>query len=298
MQSALNHLETHRDDFLEALFEFLRIPSVSAQTEHTEDARRAAEYVRARLDALGFETGLFSGDGLPTVFATRIEDPAKPTLLVYGHYDVQPPEPLDLWESPPFEPTLVNGEIRARGCADDKGPTLALLLAAECWIRSTGALPVNLKVVIEGEEESGGKVVEQFLRAHKSDLAAGALVIADLPAVSADTPSLCYGLRGLAAAEVIVHGPSRDLHSGLYGGTVANPASALARLIASLHDDTGRVAIEGFYEGVLEVDEAERERLAKRPFSEAEHLAETGSPALFGEPGFSTLERMGARPTC
>jgi acetylornithine deacetylase/succinyl-diaminopimelate desuccinylase-like protein len=257
-------------------------------------------FVRARLAAAGFTAALFEGPdgGLPTVHAQRIDDPARPTLLLYGHYDVQPPDPLDQWESPPFEPTMIGGEIRARGCADDKGPSLAMILAAECWAKVHGSIPVNLKVVMEGEEESGGKVVGQFVRAHGKELAADALVICDSPGATADIPSLCYGLRGLIAAEVKVKGPSRDLHSGFYGGAVANPATALARLIATLHESDGSVAVRGFYEGVKRIDAAERKRLASAPFDEKEFLAGAGSPAFFGEAGYSVPERLGARPTC
>jgi acetylornithine deacetylase/succinyl-diaminopimelate desuccinylase-like protein len=298
IDQALQHLETHKDEYLAELFEYLKIPSVSAQRAHDPDSRFAADFVRNRLEQAGFKAGLFEGDGLPTVHASRIEGDGRPTLLLYGHYDVQPPDPLDEWQSPPFEPTVIDGEIRARGCADDKGPSLAMILAAECWILATGSLPVNLKVVIEGEEESGGHIVNDYLHAHRADLAADALVIADSPGATADVPSLCYGLRGLVAAEVTVRGPARDLHSGFYGGAVANPATALARLVASLHDEHGHVAVPGFYEGVLDVDEVEHARMTSRPFDENEFLAESGAPSLFGEKGFTTLERIGARPTC
>jgi len=298
MQAALDWLEAHRDAYLELLLSYLAIPSVSAQRAYDDDTRRAAEFVRQRLTDIGFEAGLFEGGGLPTVHGAHLKAPGRPTLLVYGHYDVQPPEPLDLWEPPPFEPAIRDGEIRARGCADDKGPSLALLLAAECWIRATGALPLNLKVVVEGEEESGGRVVEQYVREHAADLQADALIVADAPGVARGVPALCYGLRGLTALEITVSGPGRDLHSGTYGGAVANPATALARILATLHDAHGRVAVEGFYEGVGEPDGAERARLAKRPFEEHAFLEETGSPALFGEQGYTTWERRAARPTC
>ena len=297
MQGALDHLEENRQVFLDLLFDFLRIPSISAQSEYHEHAATAAEFVRARLQAAGYDAELYEGSGLPTVHAKRIEDPDAPTLIVYGHYDVQPPEPLELWETPPFEPTIVDGEIRARGCADDKGPTLGLILAAECLRAANGSLPVNLIWVIEGEEECGGPVVGEFLKEHAADLKADALAIADVGGLDAETPALCYGLRGLTALEFTVRGPARDLHSGSYGGTVANPATAMARLVATLHDDDGRVAVEGFYDGVDEPDEAERARVAAVPFDEAGYLAETGSPTPFGEKGFSTLERKGSRPT-
>ncbi len=298
MDAALAHLEANRDRYLNELFDFLRIRSVSAQREHEEDVRAGAEWVRARLEAAGIDAAIYEdGSGLPTVYGRRIQNLDQPTLLLYGHYDVQPPEPLDLWETPPFEPTVRDGVIYARGCADDKGPTLAMIQAAECWIAATDSLPVNLKVVIEGEEEVGGRVIERYLEKHAADLAADAVVIADVSGAAAGVPSLCYGLRGLVVVDINITGPARDLHSGTYGGTVANPATALARLVATLHDDEGRVAVEGFYDGVQPVDDTERARIAEVPFDEQAHLAETGAPALFGEAGFTTLERKTARPT-
>ena len=191
MQRALDYLEANKDRFLEQLFEFLRIPSISAQTDCHPEARRAGEFIAQRLADSGFETGLFEGNGLPTVFSSRFEDgDDRETLLLYGHYDVQPPEPLELWETPPFEPTIVDGEVRARGCADDKGPTLAMALAAECWVKGAGSLPVNLRAVIEGEEECGGTVINEYLEANQNDLSASALIIADVSGVSRGVPAL------------------------------------------------------------------------------------------------------------
>jgi len=299
MDAPLAHLEQQRDRYLDELFELLRIPSVSAQGKHADDVRAGAEWVRARLEAAGLEAGIHEDDaGLPLVYGRYGDDPARKTVLLYGHYDVQPPEPLELWDSPPFEPTVRDGVVYARGCADDKGPTLAMIQAAECWIAATGELPVNLRVVIEGEEEVGGSVIGRYLERHKDAVAADAIVIADVPGAAPGVPAFCYGLRGFTVLEFKVTGPSRDLHSGTYGGTVANPLAAAARLVASLHDAEGRVAVDGFYDGVQAVDDAERARVAEVPFDEDAHLEETGSPALFGEPGFSTLERKGARPTC
>ncbi len=295
MDAALKHLERNHDRFLNLLLDYLKIPSISAQRKHDADSRRAAEFIRARLDEAGFETGFFEGKGLPTVHGARLVDTKKPTLVVYGHYDVQPPDPLDLWESPPFEPVIEDGEIRARGCADDKGPSLALVLAAACWGKD---LPMNLRFVIEGEEESGGTVVYDYLKVHRRDLAdAKAVAIADAPGIARGVPALCYGLRGIAAVEVTVKGPARDLHSGTYGGSVANPATALARLLATLHDAKGCVAVQGFHEGARPIDDVERKRLSKLPFDERAFLADTGSPALVGEEGFTTWERRTARPT-
>jgi acetylornithine deacetylase/succinyl-diaminopimelate desuccinylase-like protein len=298
MDTALRHLEQNRDRFLGLLLEYLRIPSVSAQRAHDADSRRAAEFIRTALAEAGFETGFFEGKGLPTVHGARLADPKKPALVVYGHYDVQPPDPLDLWETPPFEPALRDGEIRARGCADDKGPSLALVLAAASWLKGAGDLPLNLRFVIEGEEESGGTVVYDYVKAKRAELAeARAVAIADAPGLARGVPALCYGLRGIAALDVHLEGPGRDLHSGTYGGAVANPATALARLLATLHDARGRVAIAGFYDGAAPPDAAERARLAKLPFDERAFLSETGSPALAGEEGFTTWERRTARPT-
>ncbi len=285
MDRALEYLEQNRQRFLDLLLDYLRIPSVSAQEKQHADARRAAEFIRSYAAEIGFETRLFEGDGLPTVHAWHTKNADAPTVLVYGHYDVQPPEPLELWESPPFEPAIRDGVIYARGCADDKGPSLAMVLAAECLLKGEDALPLNLHFILEGEEECGGDVVHEFLKAHRDDLKADALVVSDSSAVAPGRPALCYGLRGLAAVEVRVHGPARDLHSGFYGGAVQNPATALARLVATLHEPGGRVAIDGFYDGVRELDDAERARINLRPYDEAEFLRETGSPSTFGEEG-------------
>jgi acetylornithine deacetylase/succinyl-diaminopimelate desuccinylase-like protein len=298
MDAAFRHLEENRDRYLDLLFDYLRIPSVSAQSEYKDDVRKAGEFIRQRLEDAGCAAGVHEGSGHPTVHASCGNDPKKPTLVVYGHYDVQPPEPLELWETPPFEPTLKDGEIRARGAADDKGPSLALVLATECLVRGAGVLPTNLRFVIEGEEEVGGKDIDDYLKKHKDELKGDALVVADTSGLARGVPALCYGLRGLVAAEVTLTGPGRDLHSGSYGGTVANPATALARLIATLHDENGRVAVDGFYDGVAELDETERARMAALPHSDEEWLEETGSPALYGEEGYTTLERETARPTC
>jgi len=300
MDAALAHLEGNRDRFLQLLLDYLRLPSISAQRKHDPDSRRAAEFIRKRLAEAGFETGLFKGKGkgLPTVWAARVEDPAKPTLVVYGHYDVQPPDPLELWETPPFSPTVRDGEVRARGCADDKGPSLALVLAAECWVKGAGALPYNLRFVIEGEEESGGTVVQEYLDAHAKDLAAAkAVAIADAPGIGKGTPAFCYGLRGLIGVEVFVHGPTRDLHSGTYGGAVMNPVIALARILATLHDDNGKIVVPGFHGGAMPIDDREHERLARLPFDERSFLIDTGAPMVFGEEGYTTWERRTARPT-
>jgi acetylornithine deacetylase/succinyl-diaminopimelate desuccinylase-like protein len=298
MEEALRHLEAHREAYLDQLFAYLRIPSVSAQSDHSRDTRRAAAFLRDRLRGIGLEADLFEGEGLPTVHGRYAAGDDRPTLLVYGHYDVQPPEPLELWETPPFEPTLVDDEIRARGCADDKGPSLAMLFAADCWLKATGALPVNLKFAFEGEEESGGTVIERYLEEHREALSADALIVADTPGLAPGTPALCYALRGLVALEATVEGPSRDLHSGSYGGAVANPAAALARMITSLHTSDGRVAVDGFYEGIPPLDAAERARLARLPFDEAALLRDTGARDLRGEEGYTTWERRTARPTC
>ena len=298
MKDALAHLEANREAYLGLLLDYLKIPSISAQRGHDAETRRAADFVSARLAEMGFSVGLFEGDGLPTVHAKHIEGDDRPTLLLYGHYDVQPADPLELWETPPFTPTIIDGEIRARGCADDKGPSLALLLAAECWLKAHGSLPVNLKIILEGEEESGGVVVEQYVKAHAADLDADVLIVADAPGSAKGTPALCYALRGLVAVEVKMTGPSRDLHSGSYGGAVGNPATALARLVSTLHDDRGAVAVDGFYLGIPPLDDAERERIARVPFDEAAFLAEIGSPEAFGEAGYTTMERRSARPTC
>jgi acetylornithine deacetylase/succinyl-diaminopimelate desuccinylase-like protein len=285
--------------FRAELFEFLRIPSVSADSTRNVDTRRACEWVVDRLASAGLEAELLETAGHPVALGSwRGAGPSAPTLLVYGHYDVQPAEPLDLWTTPPFEPTIRDGKIFARGAADDKGQLYLHLAALDLLLRDGGTLPVNVLVLAEGEEEIGSPNLLPFLEQWKDRLNADAVVISDSAMFAEGLPSLLYSLRGLAYTELRVRGARSDLHSGAYGGAVPNPAMALARILASLHDPKGRVAIEGFYDDVALWDEETRNAIRALPFDEESFRSGTGAPGLAGEEGFSTLERLWTRPTC
>jgi acetylornithine deacetylase/succinyl-diaminopimelate desuccinylase-like protein len=294
-----DYLERNRSRFEEQLKALVRIPSVSAQPDHAADTRRAAEFVRDDLRASGIPAELieFSG-GHPVVYGERNDAPGKPTLLVYGHYDVQPPEPLEPWNSPPFEPTVRNGNLYARGATDDKGQMFTHLKAIEAWLKTAGALPVNVKVLIEGEEEVGGANLEGYVAENHEKLACDYAVISDTSQFAPGMPAITYGLKGLAYFELRVQGANRDLHSGTYGGAVQNPINALCAMLASLKDERGRIRIEAFYDDVVPLAEWERAEFARLPFSEAEFAADLGVGQLFGEEGYTTLERKWARPTC
>jgi acetylornithine deacetylase/succinyl-diaminopimelate desuccinylase-like protein len=293
------YIDAHRDAFVSQLKELLRIPSVSAQPAHDADTRRAAAFVRDDLRAMGVPAELVEfPKGHPIVYGERLDAPGKPTLLIYGHYDVQPPEPLDPWDSPPFEPTERGGNLYARGATDDKGQFFTHLKAAQAWLSATGRLPVNVKFLIEGEEEVGGGNLARFLAEQPGKLACDYAVISDTGQFAPGMPAICYGLKGLAYFELRVQGANRDLHSGTYGGAVQNPLNALCAIIASLKGPDGRVAIAGFYDEVTPLADWERAEFAKLPFSEAEFAADLGVTELFGEAGYTTLERKWARPTC
>ncbi|MGN7723803.1 dipeptidase [Chitinophaga sp. 22620] len=297
MQVWKDYQAQHKDRFLNELLELLRIPSVSADSRHNEDTKRCAEAVKQRLTEAGAEkVEVCPTAGHPIVYGEKIIDPSLPTVLVYGHYDVQPPDPLDLWTSPPFEPVIKDGKIFARGACDDKGQFFMHVKAFETMIK-TNTLPCNIKFMIEGEEEVGSNNLGIFLDENKDRLKADVVLISDTSMISLDTPSIDTGLRGLAYMEVEVTGPNRDLHSGVYGGAVANPATILAKMIASLHDENNHVTIPGFYDGVLELSPAERENLNKAPFDEAEYKKDLGVDELWGEKGYTTIERTGIRPT-
>lgn len=297
MQVWKDYQDQHKDRFLNELLELLRIPSVSADSRHNEDTKRCAEAVKQRLADAGAEkVEVCPTAGHPIVYGEKIIDPSLPTVLVYGHYDVQPPDPLDLWTSPPFEPVIKDGKIFARGSADDKGQFYMHVKALEIMIK-TNTLPCNIKFMIEGEEEVGSNNLGVFLKDNKDRLKADVVLISDTSMISMENPSLDTGLRGLAYMEVEVTGPNRDLHSGVYGGAVANPATILAKMIASLHDDNNHITIPGFYDGVLELSDAERKELNKAPFDEAEYKKDLGVDELWGEKGYSTIERTGIRPT-
>ncbi|MGK7370270.1 MAG: dipeptidase [Candidatus Halalkalibacterium sp. M3_1C_030] len=298
MSKVKDYIDSHKDDFKDELFELLRIPSISTNSEHKEDVLDAARYLVDRLNALDLDrVELFETDGNPIVFAELISDESKPTVLVYGHYDVQPPEPVGKWESPPFEPTVRNGNIYARGASDDKGQSFTHVKALEAYRKTDTDFPVNIKFIFEGEEEIGSPHLVPFINEHKDMLECDMVLISDTAMFAEDTPSLTYGLRGLAYMEVHVAGPNRDLHSGVYGGAVENPANVLANIIAKLKNDEGVIQIPGFYDDVIELDEEEREAYEKLPFDEESFKKDLGLDALHGESGYSTLERTSARPS-
>lgn len=281
------------------LFEFLRIPSVSARSEHNADTARAAEWLATAMRTAGLEAKVHPTKGHPVVVGEWRGAPAgAPTVLVYGHYDVQPAEPLELWDSPPFEPAIRDGRIYARGSVDDKGQLYLHVKALQAHLATTGTLPCNVVVVAEGEEEVGSEHLAPFVEEHKAHLAADCVLISDSAMFAPGMPSILSSLRGLAYFEINVMGPSSDLHSGSYGGAVVNPAMALARILATMHDADGRVAIPGFYDAVREWTPAEREAVKRLPFDEEHFRQETGAPSLGGEKGYAVLERLWARPTC
>jgi acetylornithine deacetylase/succinyl-diaminopimelate desuccinylase-like protein len=293
------YLDARRADFEDQLKALIRIPSVSAQPDHNTDTRRAAEFVRDDLRRIGVPADLVEFPrGHPIVYGERRDNPDGPTLLVYGHYDVQPAEPLEPWLSPPFEPTVRDGNLYARGATDDKGQMFTHLKAAEAWLQTTGKLPINVKFLIEGEEEVGGKNLEAYVAANRAKLACDHAVISDTSQFAPGLPAITYGLKGLAYFELLVQGANRDLHSGTYGGAVQNPLNALAQILASFKDADGWIAIEGFYDDVKPLEDWERQEFAKLPFSEAEFQADLEVKELFGEAGYTTLERKWARPTC
>ncbi len=281
------------------LFDFLRIPSVSAKSEHNADTARAARWLATSMTAAGLTTEVMETPGHPVVLGEwRGAGPSRPTILVYGHYDVQPPEPLDLWTSPPFEPTVRDGKLFARGSVDDKGQLFLHVKAIEAHLFVRNRLPVNLIVLAEGEEEVGSDHLAAFVEEHAARLRCDAVVISDSSMFAPGQPSIVSSLRGLAYFEINVSGPAQDLHSGMYGGAVINPATALARIIASFHDANGHVAIPGFYDAVRDWDPAAREAIRRLPFDESAFGREVGAPALGGEAGYTTLERLWTRPTC
>lgn len=291
------YIEQHKQRFLEELFELLRLPSVSADSRHKGDVRKTAELVRHRLKEAGADVAeLIETKGHPIVFGQKMVDASKPTVLVYGHYDVQPPDPLDLWKSPPFEPTVRDGKIYARGSCDDKGQFYMHIKAFEILMKHN-LLTCNVKFMIEGEEEVGSDNLPHFVKQYRDRLQADAILISDTALISLDQPSITVGLRGLSYLEVEVVSANRDLHSGVYGGAVANPINVLAKMIATLHDENGRITIPGFYDKVAELTSAEREALNKAPFDLEQYKKELGIAEVTGEKGYTTLERTGIRPT-
>jgi len=293
------YLDDNDRRFHDELFELLRIPSVSARSEYDADMQRAARWVSDNLRTAGLDTEIMATPGHPVVLGEwRKAPPGAPTVLVYGHYDVQPAEPLELWTSPPFEPTMRDGRIYARGSVDDKGQLFAHMKALEAHLRTRGKLPVNIIVLAEGEEEVGSDNLEAFVTKHAKRLACDYIVISDSSMFAPGLPSILSSLRGLAYFQIDLEGPTSDLHSGSYGGAVVNPAMALARILATFFDDNGHIAVPGFYDKVREWDPKVRAQVKALPFDEANFKKEVGAPALGGEAGYSTLERLWMRPTC
>jgi acetylornithine deacetylase/succinyl-diaminopimelate desuccinylase-like protein len=295
----LDYARAHREQFLAELRTFLSIPSVSTQAQHQPDVARAAGWLRDQLLAAGFpEAQVMPTQKHPVVYAEWMAaGPTAPTVLIYGHYDVQPPDPLDEWRTPPFEPKLVGEDIFARGAADDKGQLYAHVKAVQSFQQTVGRPPVNIKCIFEGEEEMGSPSLDPFIREHNELLAADVAVISDSHILGKDLPSIVYGLRGLAYVEVEVSGPAHDVHSGIYGGAVHNPINALCAMIAGLHDEHGRITIPGFYDQVRELEPEERAELSRVPFDREAWLEQTGAPTDWGEPDYTIVERTTARPT-
>ena len=297
MKDVLRYIDNNQEAFVTDLVDYLKIPSVSTKPEHQQDMVRAAAQMQARLEALGLEARQFSTERHPIVYAEWLGAPGAPTVLFYGHYDVQPPEPLDLWKSEPFEPRIEDNKIYARGASDDKGQVFTHLKGIEAFMKTRGKLPVNVKIIIEGEEEIGSPNLVPFVQSHRELLACNCVVVSDTEMWAEDVPALSYGLRGLLGAEIELRGPNRDLHSGLYGGAVPNPLNQLARLIALLHDEEGRVTIPGFYDDVRPVEAWEKEGYAQLNLDEKAYREDLGLKALWGEKGYGVLERTWARPT-
>ncbi|HEX8357475.1 MAG TPA: M20/M25/M40 family metallo-hydrolase, partial [Segetibacter sp.] len=297
MQEWIDFQSKNKDRFLSELLELLRIPSISARSEHKDDMSKCAEAVKGRLLQAGADKAeIFTTAGYPVVYAEKITDPAKPTVLVYGHYDVQPADPLDLWHSGPFDPVIKDEKIFARGACDDKGQFYMHIKALETMV-VTNSLTTNVKFIIEGEEEVGSPNLGNFIQQNKEMLQADVILISDTAMLSLENPSIDVGVRGLSYIEVEITGPNRDLHSGVYGGAVANPITILAKMIASLHDENGKITIPGFYDDVVELDAAERAEMSKAPYDEEAYKNDLGVQELWGEKGYTTNERTGIRPT-
>jgi acetylornithine deacetylase/succinyl-diaminopimelate desuccinylase-like protein len=298
MNNVIDFINTHRDRYVEELKEYLAIPSISALPQHAADVKRCAEWTAEEMRRIGMQNvRLIDTPGFPVVYGDWLGAPGAPTILFYGHYDVQPVDPVELWESPPFQATVRDGEIYARGSADDKGQVFMHFKAIEAHLKQNGRLPVNIKVILEGEEEVGSANLDNFVKAHKDELGADVVVISDSPMFDRGIPSICYGLRGLVYFQIDLRGTKSDLHSGSFGGAVANPAFVLANVLAQMKDRSGRIKIPGFYDDVRELREEERDQWKRLPFNEKRYAKELGAPRLWGETGYSTLERVWARPT-
>lgn len=298
MNDVIDFVQSSRDRYVTELTQYLSIPSISAMPEHQADVRRCAEHTAAEMARIGLENvRVIDTPGHPIVYGDWLHAEGAPTILIYGHYDVQPVDPLDQWQTPPFEPAVRDGQIFARGAADDKGQVFAHFKAIEAHLAKAGRLPVNVKLLIEGEEEVGSEHLGPYVREHVSDLAADAVVISDTEMFDRGVPSICYGLRGLAYLQIDLRGTRSDLHSGQYGGAVANPANVLAHVIAQLKDKSGNIKIPGFYDDVRELREEERAEFKRLPFDEVGYKKHLGAPRLAGEKAFTVLERVWARPS-
>ncbi len=298
MKQVINYIEENQNRYIEELKDYLRIPSISTLPSHKKDMKTCANFVAKKLKEAGMKNvKLFPTKGNPLVYGEWLGAPGKPTVLIYGHYDVQPVDPLDEWESDPFEPVIKDGKIWARGADDNKGQNFVHIKSVEAFMKTVGKLPVNVKFLIEGEEEVGGESIEIFLKQNKKLLKCDAVLISDTSLYAPGIPTINYGLRGLSYMEVEITGPNRDLHSGSFGGAVANPINELAKLIAKLHNKDGKITIPGFYKNVKRLTKKEKENIKKLRFSEKKFAKELGVKELQGEKGYSTLERLWARPT-
>jgi acetylornithine deacetylase/succinyl-diaminopimelate desuccinylase-like protein len=292
------YLIQQQERLLSELMEFLRIPSISALPAHMPDVQRAAQWLEARMKAAGIESvRILPTGGHPVVYGEWLQAPGKPTFLIYGHFDTQPVDPLDLWDHPPFEPIIKNGRLYARGSTDDKGNLFIPIIVVEAMLKTSGRLPVNLKFLFEGQEEIGSPHLPGFIAGHKDLLSCDMVLSSDGSQWDEDHPAVVLGTRGLAAVFLDVQGPDHDVHSGTYGGTIVNPLHALVQILDSMHDPNGRIKVDGFYDDVRGLSDEEQAQIAAVPFDESAYLHETGSPSVFGEPGFTTHERAWARPT-
>lgn len=298
MENILKYIKDNEQNYIEELKEFLRIPSISTLPENNDDMKRCAQFVADKLKNAGMSrVEIFPTEGHPIVYGEWLGAPGNPTVLIYGHYDVQPVDPIDLWETPPFEPVIKDGKIWARGATDDKGQLFVHIKSVEAYFKNQGSLPVNVKFLIEGEEEVGGTHLEPFIKQNSELLKCDSVIISDTSLYEKGVPTLTYGLRGLCYMEVEVTGPNQDLHSGSFGGAVANPINVLAEMIAKLHDKNGKITIPDFYKDVLPLSKMEKENIKRLKFSEKKFAKSVGVAELQGEKGFNTLERIWARPT-
>ena len=296
--NVIEFAQANQDRFIEELKDLVRIPSISSSKDHVVDVHRCAEFLKDMMLEIGLErVDIYETPGHPVVFGEWMGAPGKPTIIIYGHYDVQPVDPLDLWETPPFEPDIRDGRMYGRGTVDDKGQVYIHIKAIESWMKTHDALPLNIKFIVEGEEEIGSQHLEHFLEPNREMLSADYAVISDTPMIRKGYPSICYGLRGLAYFQINLRGSKQDLHSGSYGGSVINPIHALSKMLTKLKEENGRILIPGFYEDVVDVSPGERKALALLPFDEESYREEIGVKKLFGESGYSILENIWCRPS-